>query len=81
MHEGAKAWTPRVWFVSGENGNLYLTNNRSRMDYSTYRRFGLPAASSPMESLVKQINLRVKGTEMFWDDPAGAEAILLLRAA
>jgi hypothetical protein len=37
--------------------------------------------SSPMESLVKQINLRVKGTEMFWDDPAGAEAILRLRAA
>ena len=34
-----------------------------------------------MESLVKQINLRVKGTEMFWDDPDGAEAILRLRAA
>jgi len=34
-----------------------------------------------MESLVKQINLRVKGTEMFWDDPHGAEAILRLRAA
>lgn len=59
----------------------YLTNNRSRMDYPTYRRLGLPVTSSPMESLVKQINLRVKGTEMFWDDPAGAEAILRLRAA
>jgi hypothetical protein len=59
----------------------YLTNNRSRMDYPTYRRLGLPVTSSPMESLVKQINLRVKGTEMFWDDPAGAESILRLRAA
>jgi len=59
----------------------YLSNNRSRMDYPTYRRLGLPVTSSPMESLVKQINLRVKGTEMFWDDPDGAEAILRLRAA
>jgi hypothetical protein len=59
----------------------YLTNNRSRMDYPTYRRLGLPVTSSPMESLVKQMNLRVKGTEMFWDDPVGAEAILRLRAA
>ena len=59
----------------------YLTNNRSRMNYPRYRRLGLPVTSSPMESLVKQINLRVKGTEMFWDDPDGAEAILRLRAA
>lgn len=59
----------------------YLRNNRSRMDYPRYRRLGLPVTSSPMESLVKQINLRVKGTEMFWDDPDGAEAILRLRAA
>jgi hypothetical protein len=59
----------------------YLRNNRSRMDYPAYRRLGLPVTSSPMESLVKQMNLRVKGTEMFWDDPDGAEAILRLRAA
>lgn len=59
----------------------YLTNNRSRMDYPRYRRQGLPVTSAPMESLIKQMNLRVKGTEMFWDDPAGAEAILHLRAA
>jgi hypothetical protein len=59
----------------------YLTNNRLRMDYPRYRRQGLPVTSSPMESLIKQINHRVKGTEMFWDDPSGAEAILRLRAA
>lgn len=59
----------------------YLTNNQSRMDYPNYRRQGLPVTSAPMESLIKQINFRVKGTEMFWDDPDGAEAILHLRAA
>lgn len=59
----------------------YLRNNRSRMDYPRYRRLGLPVTSAPMESLIKQINLRVKGTEMFWDDPDGAEAILQIRAA
>lgn len=35
--------------------------------------------SSLMESTVKLINLRVKGTEKFWSN-AGAEAILQLRA-
>jgi hypothetical protein len=59
----------------------YLSNNQSRMDYPGYRRAGLPVTSAPMESLIKQINFRVKGTEMFWDDPEGAEAILHLRAA
>ncbi|HVX12112.1 MAG TPA: hypothetical protein VHC22_13105, partial [Pirellulales bacterium] len=33
------------------------------------------------ESLVKEINYRAKGTEMFWNDPEGAEAILQVRAA
>ena len=59
----------------------YLTNNRTRMNYPRYRRLGLPVTSSPMESLIKQINIRVKGTEMFWDDPSGAESILHIRAA
>lgn len=59
----------------------YLQNNRQRMDYPSYRRAGLPITSSPMESLIKQVNLRVKGTEMFWNEPHGAEAILQLRSA
>jgi hypothetical protein len=58
----------------------YFTNNRDRMDYPRYRRLGLPITSSPMESLIKQINHRVKGTEMFWLQPVGAEAILQIRA-
>ena len=59
----------------------YLTNNRNRMDYPRYRARGLPVTSAPMESFIKQMNHRVKGTEMFWDDPPGAEAMLTLRAA
>jgi hypothetical protein len=34
-----------------------------------------------VESLIKEVNYRVKGTEKFWDNPEGAEAILQLRAA
>jgi len=59
----------------------YLRNNRDRMDYPRYRRLGLPVTSAPMESLIKQVGLRVKGTEMFWDDPEGGESILQIRAA
>ncbi len=59
----------------------YLANNKSRMDYPEYRRQGLPVTTAWMESLVKEINYRVKGTEMFWNDPEGAEAILQVRAA
>ena len=59
----------------------YLTNNQSRMDYARYRQIGLPITTAWMESLVKEMNYRVKGTEMFWNDPAGAEAILQIRAA
>ncbi|HVA47731.1 MAG TPA: hypothetical protein VNH11_15280, partial [Pirellulales bacterium] len=31
--------------------------------------------------LVKEVNYRAKGTEMFWNDPEGGEAILQVRAA
>jgi hypothetical protein len=58
----------------------YLENNRPRMDYPRYRREGLPVTSSLIESLIKQVNYRVKGTEKFWD-PSGAETILQVRAA
>lgn len=58
----------------------YVHNNRTRMDYPRYRRLGLPTSSAPVESTIKQINRRVKGTEKFWLKD-GAEAILQLRAA
>lgn len=59
----------------------YLDNNRSRMDYPRYRREGLPITSAHMESLVKEIGYRVKGSEKFWNDGKSAESILQIRAA
>jgi hypothetical protein len=59
----------------------YFQNNVSRMDYPAYRRQGLPTTSAHMESFVKEINARVKGTEKFWNDGASGEAILQIRAA
>lgn len=58
----------------------YLTNNQARMDYPRYRREGLPTCSGIVESMVKQFNRRVKGTEKCWN-PTEAETILQLRAA
>jgi hypothetical protein len=58
----------------------YVTDNAERMDYPRYRRQGLPVTSTLVESLIKQFNKRVKGTEKFWRR-GGAEAILQSRAA
>ncbi len=57
----------------------YLQNQHDKMRYDEYRRQGLPITSSLMESVVKQVNRRVKGTEKFWSED-GAEALLQLRA-
>ena len=54
----------------------YLRNNQDHMNYAEYRKQGLPVTSSLVESLIKEVNYRVKGTEKFWDDPDGGEAIL-----
>ena len=56
----------------------YIKNQRSRMKYAEYRKLGLPITSSHIESTIKQINRRVKGTEKFWDQ--GAEPLLQLAA-
>jgi hypothetical protein len=58
-----------------------LENNQGRMQDPESRREGLPVTTAGMESLVKEMNDRVQGTEMFWNDPEGAEAILQVRAA
>jgi hypothetical protein len=58
----------------------YVNRNRQRMDYPRYRRQGLPVTSAAVESLIKQTNQRVKGTEKFWLR-GGAEAVLQVRAA
>jgi hypothetical protein len=60
-------------------GLTYLSNHRDKMKYPEYRKAGLPLTSAVMESAVKQMNQRVKGTEKFWCSE-GAEAIVQLRA-
>jgi hypothetical protein len=62
--------------VAGALG--YLKNQCTRMKYDEYRKAGLPITSSHIESTIKQINRRVKGTEKFWD--RGAEPLLQLAA-
>lgn len=59
----------------------YLSNNVSRMNYPAYRQAGLPMTSCLIESQIKEMNYRVKGTEKFWNDGVEAEAILQIRAA
>jgi len=58
----------------------YVRNAQGRMNYAEYRRRGLPISSAPVESVIKQLNRRVKGTEKFWIE-GGAEAMLQVRAA
>lgn len=56
----------------------YVENQQARMNYAAYRRQGLPITSSAVESAIKQVNRRMKGTEKFWDQ--GAEPLLQLVA-
>jgi hypothetical protein len=74
--EKEKETSPRVVVATTLR---YLQNNADKMKYAAYRKEGLPITSSLVESTVKQINHRVKGSEKFWTE-VGAEAILQLRA-
>ncbi|MCG8587061.1 MAG: hypothetical protein MI757_20335 [Pirellulales bacterium] len=57
---------------------VYYQNHASRMNYPKYRRAGFPLTSSLMESTVKQVSRRVKGSEKYWSS-SGGEAMLRLR--
>ena len=57
----------------------YYRNNQNRMQYPAYRRQGLPLTSSHIESTIKLINRRIKGSEKFWCRTSG-DAVLQLRA-
>jgi hypothetical protein len=58
----------------------YVEKNSKRMEYARYRRAGLPISSAPVESLINEVNLRVKSSAKFWTRE-GLEAILQVRAA
>jgi hypothetical protein len=83
-----KGWSPpdagtpeSDWRVVVDRTLTYVSNNAVHMEYPRYRRLGLPVTSAAVESLIKEINYRVKGTEKFWNHPEAAEAILQVRAA
>jgi hypothetical protein len=65
--------------LSVEKSLGYLEGQKGRMAYASYRKQGLPIMSSLIESTVKQIGRRVKGSEKFWSEE-GVEAVLQLRA-
>lgn len=58
----------------------YVTRKAHRADYAQYCQAGLPITSTAVESLIKQFDKRVKGTEQF-GVTVGAEAIPQVRAA
>lgn len=57
---------------------VYYRNHRTRMNYPLYRRKGYPLTSSIMESTVKQVSRRAKGTQKLWSTEGG-KALLRLR--
>ena len=57
----------------------YFQTHAVRMQYETFRAAGLPIGSGSIERGVRRIvNLRLKGTSLFWL-PANAEEIVYLR--
>jgi hypothetical protein len=57
-----------------------VANNGDKRDYPSYRRQGFPITRAPGESVIKQVNRRVKGSEKFWLR-GGVEAVLQVRPA
>lgn len=58
----------------------YFTTHQARMDYPSYRARGLQIGSGTVESACKQlVSARLKRAGMIWD-PAGAEAVAVVRA-
>ena len=58
----------------------YIQDNKNRMNYPDMRKKGLPVSSCRVESLIKQINQRVKASDKFWVIPK-LKAVLQIRAA
>jgi len=61
----------------------YLTRHweAGRLRYHCFRCRGVPLGSGAIESTIRRvINLRLKGTSIFWEE-ANAEAVIQLRAA
>jgi hypothetical protein len=58
----------------------YFFKNRSRMQYSHFKRMNLPIGSGAVESAIRRVvNLRLKGAGLFWKREM-AETMLFLRS-
>jgi hypothetical protein len=75
--KGARDDDPRKVLSSAV---AYVEKKDDKTDYPRYRMAGLPTSSAPIESLIKEVNLRVKGTDKFWTRE-GLDAVLQVRAA
>ena len=71
--EGAAVWR--------EIGYLIRHSEAGRLRYDCFRCRGVPLGSGAIESTIRRVlNLRLKGTSLFWEE-SNAEAVIQLRAA
>ena len=71
--EGAAVWR--------EIGYLIRHSGAGRLRYDCFRCRGVPLGSGAIESTIRRVlNLRLKGTSLFWEE-SNAEAVIQLRAA
>ena len=71
--EGAAVWR--------EIGYLIRHSGAGRLRYDCSRCRGVPLGSGAIESTIRRVlNLRLKGTSLFWEE-SNAEAVIQLRAA
>jgi hypothetical protein len=79
--EGLAAGQPEGAAVWREIGYLIRHAEAGRLRYDCFRCRGVPLGSGAIESTIRRVlNLRLKGTSLFWEE-SNAEAVIQLRAA
>jgi hypothetical protein len=79
--EGLAAGQPEGAAVWREIGYLIRHSAAGRLRYDCFRCRGVPLGSGAIESTIRRVlNLRLKGTSLFWEE-SNAEAVIQLRAA
>jgi hypothetical protein len=79
--EGLSAGQPEGAAVWREIGYLIRHAGAGRLRYDCFRCRGVPLGSGAIESTIRRVlNLRLKGTSVFWEE-SNAEAVIQLRAA
>jgi hypothetical protein len=79
--EGLAAGQPADAAVWREIGYLIRHAGAGRLRYDCFRCRGVPLGSGAIESTIRRVlNLRLKGTSLFWEK-SNAEAVIQLRAA